>query len=101
MMSGGGYSTLDGPKASGSVPAATGTDPSAIRFADSNLQTFPPFEARGKIAGAYRPPTDADDTFSSKGGGAGSGGRSGVERIWESVFPFRARLPRRPPRTLT
>ncbi|XP_066342818.1 uncharacterized protein [Miscanthus floridulus] len=77
MMSGGGYSALDDPKVSGSVPLATGTDPSAIRFANSNLQTFPPSEARGKIAGAYRPPTDADATFSSKGGGAGSGGRGG------------------------
>ncbi|OEL27695.1 Protein YIPF1-like protein [Dichanthelium oligosanthes] len=152
MMSGGGYSSLDDPKASGSVPAATGPDPPAIRFTDSNLQTFPPSEARGKISGAYRPPTDADgqisrprlpcpsrfssdltgspgrggvfaDTFSSKagGGGGGGGGRGGgagsddaaqggwfrllsvaaykpyfdvdtsdvVERIWESVFPFR------------
>jgi len=123
MMSGGGYSSLDDPKASGSVPAATGPDPPAIRFAESNLQTFPPPDARGKISGAYRPPTDADDTFSSKagGGGAGGGGRGGgagsddaaqggwfrifsvaaykpyfdvdtsdvVERIWESVFPFR------------
>ena len=44
--------------------AATGTDPPAIRFADSNLQTFPPSEARGKIAGAYRPPTDADGQIS-------------------------------------
>nr|CAB3477585.1 unnamed protein product [Digitaria exilis] len=122
MMSGGGYSSLDDPKASGSVPAATGPDPPAIRFTDSNLQTFPPSDARGKISGAYRPPTDADDTFSSKvGGGGGGGGRGGsagsddtaqggwfrmfsvaaykpyfdvdtsdvVERIWESVFPFR------------
>ncbi|TVU07453.1 hypothetical protein EJB05_47511, partial [Eragrostis curvula] len=60
MMSGGGYSALDDPKASGSVPAAAGPDPPAIRFTDSNLQTFPPSEARGKISGAYRPPTDAD-----------------------------------------
>ncbi|TVU36539.1 hypothetical protein EJB05_18476 [Eragrostis curvula] len=119
MMSDGGYSALDDPKASGSVPAAAGPDPPAIRFTDSNLQTFPPSEARGKISGAYRPPTDADVTFSSKvGGGGGGGGSAGaddagqsgwfrifsvaaykpyfdvdtsdvVERIWESIFPFR------------
>jgi hypothetical protein len=122
MMSGGGYSALDDPKASGSVPAATGPDPPTIKFADSNLQIFPPSEAKGKISGAYRPPTDADDTFSSsKSGGGGRGGGGGgagsddagqggwfrmfsvaaykpyfdvdtsdvVERIWESVFPFR------------
>ncbi|KAG8069156.1 hypothetical protein GUJ93_ZPchr0005g16342 [Zizania palustris] len=100
--------------------AATGLDPPAIKITDSNLKTFPPSEAKGKISGAYRPPTDADDTFSSKSGGGlgGRGGRAGsddagqggwfrifsiatykpyfdvdtsdvVERIWESVFPFR------------
>ncbi|KAF0898598.1 hypothetical protein E2562_008182 [Oryza meyeriana var. granulata] len=118
MMSGGGYSALDDPKASGSVPAATGPDPPTIKFADSNLQTFPPSEAKGKISGAYRPPTDADDTFSSKSGGGRGGSGAGsddagqggwfrmfsvaaykpyfdvdtsdvMERIWESVFPFR------------
>jgi hypothetical protein len=91
MMSGGGYSALDDPKASGSVPvsphppnprtahpsllaphllaplqAATGPDPQAIKFADSNLQTFPPSDARGKISGAYRPPTDADGEIRSR-----------------------------------
>ncbi|KAG8047520.1 hypothetical protein GUJ93_ZPchr0008g13556 [Zizania palustris] len=118
MMSGSGYSSL--PKALGSVPAATGPDPPAIKFTDSNLQTFLPSEAKGKISGTYHPPTDADDMFSSKSGG-GLGGRGGgagsddagqggwfrmfsvaaykpyfdvdtsdvVERIWESVFPFR------------
>uniref|UniRef100_A0A453F120 Protein YIP n=2 Tax=Aegilops tauschii subsp. strangulata TaxID=200361 RepID=A0A453F120_AEGTS len=94
--------------------------PQTIKFTESNLQTFPPSEAKGKISGAYRPPTDSDDTFSSKvgggGGGRGSDGGSDdaaqggwfrmfsvaaykpyfdvdtsdvVERIWESVFPFR------------
>jgi hypothetical protein len=65
MMSGGGYSALDDPKASGSVPAATGPDPPTIKFADSNLQIFPPSEAKGKISGAYRPPTDADGQIRS------------------------------------
>lgn len=88
MMSGGGYSALDDPKASGSVPvsthqplahrpsllaphlsrlaqAATGPDPQTIKFTESNLQTFPPSEAKGKISGAYRPPTDSDGEIRS------------------------------------
>ncbi|KAG8081275.1 hypothetical protein GUJ93_ZPchr0007g3738 [Zizania palustris] len=62
-MSGSGYSSL--PKAPGSVPAATGPDPPAIKFTDSNLQTFLPYEAKGKISGAYHPPTDADGQIRS------------------------------------
>lgn len=31
--------------------------------ADSNLQTFPPSEAHGKIASGARPPRDADGTY--------------------------------------
>lgn len=45
--------------------AATGPDPPTIKFADSNLQIFPPSEAKGKISGAYRPPTDADGQIRS------------------------------------
>jgi hypothetical protein len=45
--------------------AVTGQDPPAIRFNDSNLQTFPPSETRGKISGAYRPPNDADGQISA------------------------------------
>lgn len=29
---------------------------------DSNLETFPPSEAQGKISGGSRPPRDADGT---------------------------------------
>ena len=50
--------------AAGPDLAVAGPDPPAIRFAESNLQTFPPPDARGKISGAYRPPTDADGQIS-------------------------------------
>ncbi|CAN1161383.1 Protein YIPF1 homolog, partial [Linum perenne] len=33
-------------------------------FAESNLQTFPPSGAQGKISSGSRPPRDADDSFS-------------------------------------
>eukprot|EP00262_Sarcandra_glabra_P016528 TRINITY_DN5426_c0_g4_i2.p1 TRINITY_DN5426_c0_g4~~TRINITY_DN5426_c0_g4_i2.p1 ORF type:complete len:285 (-),score=27.32 TRINITY_DN5426_c0_g4_i2:183-1037(-) len=64
MMSSGGYTSIDNQKVSGSVPAVTGTDHVAVKFTDSNLQTFPPSETQGKISGGFRPPRDADDTFS-------------------------------------
>ncbi|EFJ10174.1 hypothetical protein SELMODRAFT_447419 [Selaginella moellendorffii] len=58
-----GYSTIGG-DVSGSVPAAAGADHVALQFQDSNLQTFPPTDARGKLTGSSKPPRDADDTFS-------------------------------------
>lgn len=65
MMSGGGkYTSLDSQKISGSVPAVPDPGHVAVKFADSDLKTFPPTEAQGKIAGASRPPRDADDSFS-------------------------------------
>ncbi|KAJ6840296.1 protein YIPF1-like protein [Iris pallida] len=115
MMSSGGYTTIDNQKVSGSVPAASGSDHISVKFADSNLQTFPPLEAQGKISAVFRPPSDADDTFSKPAAGsarseepqAGGGGwmrtftvaaykpyfdvdtSDVLERIRESLFPFR------------
>ncbi|KAK1260491.1 hypothetical protein QJS04_geneDACA023027 [Acorus gramineus] len=63
MMSGG-YTSIDNEKIPGSVPAASGPDHIAVNFTDSNLHTFPPSEAQGKISGIFRPPADADDSFS-------------------------------------
>jgi len=34
-----------------------------FEFVDSNLQTFPPSQAQGKITGGSRPPRDADGIF--------------------------------------
>lgn len=59
-----GYTSLDSQKISGSVPAVQNADHVAVKFTESNLQTFPPSETHGKISGAYRPPKDSDDTFS-------------------------------------
>jgi hypothetical protein len=92
MVSDGGYSALDDPKAPGSIPvcnhtfclspsshathrltislschttqAVTGTDPQTISFTDSNLQTFSSFEARGKIARTYRKTVPPSSTTS-------------------------------------
>ncbi|CAA7399978.1 unnamed protein product [Spirodela intermedia] len=95
MMSSGGYTTIDDQKISGSVP------------------TFPPSEAQGKISGVFRPPPDADDTFSKPAPGSSSDGpQTGgwmsrltigsykpyfdvdtsdvLERIKDSLFPFKA-----------
>ncbi|KAH1138403.1 hypothetical protein GLYMA_10G154800v4 [Glycine max] len=60
MMSGN-YTSIDSQKVSGSVPAV---DPPPFQFSDSNLQTFPPSGAQGKIGGGSRHPRDVDDTFS-------------------------------------
>ncbi|KAJ4744842.1 Protein YIPF [Rhynchospora pubera] len=94
MMSGGGYTSIDNQKVSGSVPAATGPDPAAVRFTDSNLQTFPPSETQGKISAVFRPPQDADDTFSRPGKGAkGSSDESGQATGWFSMFSVAAYKP--------
>ncbi|KAJ6837377.1 protein YIPF1-like protein [Iris pallida] len=114
MMSSGGYTTIDNQKVSGSVPAASSSDHVSVKFAGSNLQTFPPLEAQGKISAVFRPPSDADDTFSKPAAGNArseepqeSGGwmqtftvaaykpyfdvdtSDVLERIRESLFPFR------------
>ncbi|CAN0897116.1 Protein YIPF1 homolog [Linum grandiflorum] len=63
MMSGN-YTPIDNQKVSGSVPAVTDQGHIPVQFAESNLQTFPPSVAQGKISGGSRPPRDADDSFS-------------------------------------
>ncbi|XP_021749323.1 protein YIPF1 homolog [Chenopodium quinoa] len=115
MMSGN-YTTIDnqnvsgGGSVSGSVPAVGDSGHVSVKFADSNLQTFPPSEATGKIASGSRPPRDADDTFSKPGGGSDAPQSSGwfgifsiaayqpyfdvdtsdvLERIKESLFPWK------------
>uniref|UniRef100_A0A0C9RRP6 Protein YIP n=1 Tax=Wollemia nobilis TaxID=56998 RepID=A0A0C9RRP6_9CONI len=69
MMSSG-YTHLENQNVSGSVPAASGPDQVQLKFSETNLQTFPPpSETQGKITGAHRPPSDADDSFSRPGPG--------------------------------
>ncbi|KAK9158399.1 hypothetical protein Scep_004973 [Stephania cephalantha] len=113
MMSSGGYTTLGNENlASGSVPAVS--DPplviTTVKFQDSNLQTFPPSQSQGKISGGYRPPRDADDSFSKTADEPQAGGVGGwmglfkvanyrpyfdvdttdvLERIKESLIPFK------------
>ncbi|KAF9600864.1 hypothetical protein IFM89_013460 [Coptis chinensis] len=112
MMSSGGYTSLDNQKVSGSVPAVSDPPHTTVQFTDSNLQTFPPSEAQGKISGGYRPPRDADDSFSKPvPGGSSDEPQSGgwlrmfkvaaykpffdvdtsdvLDRIKESLIPFR------------
>ncbi|XP_010255944.1 PREDICTED: protein YIPF1 homolog [Nelumbo nucifera] len=111
MMSSG-YTSLDNHKVSGSVPAVPDPTPVTVKFAESNLQTFPPTETQGKISGGFRPPRDADDTFSKPVSGSSSDESqpSGwlrifsvaaykpyfdvdtsdvLERVKESLFPFK------------
>ncbi|KAL5723161.1 hypothetical protein ACHQM5_006586 [Ranunculus cassubicifolius] len=76
MMSSG-YTHLDNQKVSGSVPAVSDPAQTTVKFAESNLQTFPVSQAQGKISGGYRPPHDADDSFSKPGGGSGGGNSGG------------------------
>ncbi|XP_021674064.2 uncharacterized protein LOC110660169 isoform X2 [Hevea brasiliensis] len=110
MMSGN-YTSIDNQKVSGSVPSVP--DPG---LSDSNLQTFPPPNAHGKISGGSHPPRDADvfcigaDTFSKPSSGSDEPQQSGwlrtftiaaykpyfdidttdvLERIKDSLFPFR------------
>ncbi|OWM62944.1 protein YIPF1 homolog [Punica granatum] len=112
-MMAGKYTHLDNQKVSGSVdsvPAVTDSGEVAIKFADSNLETFPPSQARGKISGGSRPPRDADDTFSKTSLGSDEAQPGGwfrsftvdaykpyfdvdtsdvLDRIKESLFPFK------------
>ncbi|KAL6323957.1 hypothetical protein AAG906_006228 [Vitis piasezkii] len=109
MMSGGNYTTIDNQKISGSVPAVSDPGQVTVKFADSNLETFPPSEAQGKISGGSRPPRDADETFSKPVPGSDESPPSGwlrsftvaaykpyfdvdtsdvLERIKDSLFPF-------------
>ncbi|OVA07926.1 Yip1 domain [Macleaya cordata] len=71
MMSSG-YTSLDNQNVSGSVPAVSDPGQVTVKFAESNLQTFPPSETQGKISGGYRPPRDADDSFSKPASGGSS-----------------------------
>ncbi|KAL4202466.1 hypothetical protein AMTRI_Chr02g263780 [Amborella trichopoda] len=64
-----GYTNIDNQKIPGSVPAVSSPDHVALKFPESNPQTFPPSETQGKISGTFRPPTDADDTFSKPASG--------------------------------
>ncbi|KAJ9682029.1 hypothetical protein PVL29_018087 [Vitis rotundifolia] len=109
MMSGGNYTTIDNQKISGSVPAVSDPGQVTVKFADSNLETFPPSEAQGKISGGSRPPRDADETFSKPVPSSDESPPSGwlrsftvaaykpyfdvdtsdvLERIKDSLFPF-------------
>jgi hypothetical protein len=111
MMSGGNYTTIDSQKVSGSVPSVPDPGHTTVKFAESNLQTFPPSATQGKISGGSNPPRDADDSFSGHGNGSTDEPQSGgwlhkftvgaykpffdvdtsdvVERLKESLFPFR------------
>ena len=77
MMSGGNYTTIENQKISESVPAVSDPGHVAVKFEDSNLETFPPAEAQGKISGGSRPPRNADDTFSKPGSGSDESPPSG------------------------
>ncbi|XP_061338051.1 uncharacterized protein LOC133284930 [Gastrolobium bilobum] len=109
MMSGH-YTSIDNQKVSGSVRAVPDPPPFTVNFTGSNLQTFPPSGAQGKITGASRPSHDADDTFSKPVSGSDEPQQSGwfrtftvaaykpyfdvdtsdvIERIKDSLFPFR------------
>ncbi|KAJ8622675.1 hypothetical protein MRB53_031204 [Persea americana] len=112
MMSSG-YTTLDNQKISGSVPAVSVPEQVSVKFSETVLQTFPPSEAQGKISSGYRPPRDADDSFSKPAPGTGNPEEARatgwmqmltiaaykpyfdvdttdvLERIKESLFPFK------------
>ncbi|XP_074574930.1 uncharacterized protein LOC141831470 isoform X2 [Curcuma longa] len=118
MMSSGGYTSIGDDNSggnnivSGSVPAVvSGSDHVTLKFKESNLQTFPPAsDSQGKIP-VFRPPSDADDTFSKPAhGSSDEPQQSGwmhsftvgaykpyfdvdtadvLERIKDSLFPFR------------
>ncbi|KAL9447350.1 hypothetical protein AB3S75_014920 [Citrus x aurantiifolia] len=111
MMSGGNYTSIDNQKLSGSVPAVPDPGQVTVKFSDSNLQTFPPSDMRGKISGVSGPPSDVDDTFSKPASGSSDEAQSSgwfraftvaaykpyfdvdtsdvLERIKDSLFPFR------------
>lgn len=105
------YTPIDSQNVTGSVPAvADSSGHVAVKFADSNLQTFPPTAAQGKISGGSGPPRDADVTFSKTANGSDDDQQGGwfrtfsiaaykpyfdvdtsdvIERIIDSLFPFR------------
>jgi hypothetical protein len=64
----GNYSSLGSESVGGSVPVAAVAD-HVLPFQDSNLQTFPPSDNRGKVAGSFQPPRDADGMQPSTVGG--------------------------------
>ncbi|XP_027114598.1 protein YIPF1 homolog [Coffea eugenioides] len=105
------YTPIDSQNVTGSVPAAAESSGHVtVKFADSNLQTFPPIAPQGKISSGSGPPRDADDTFSKTASGSDDDQQGGwfrtfsiaaykpyfdvdtsdvVERIIDSLFPFR------------
>ncbi|RWR76669.1 protein YIPF1 [Cinnamomum micranthum f. kanehirae] len=114
MMKSSGYTTIDKQNQNDSettVPSVPDPDHVTVKFTETNLQTFPPSEAQGKISGTYRPPRDADDTFSKPApGGSNEAQPTGwlrafsvaayrpyfdidtsdvLERIGDSLFPFK------------
>ncbi|XP_020677215.1 protein YIPF1 homolog [Dendrobium catenatum] len=112
MMTGGGYTTIDNQKVSGSVPAVSGSDHVTVKFTESNLHSFPTSEGKGKITGVFKPPSDADDTFSRPANGISDDTQQSgwmrkfmvaaykpyfdvdtsdvLDRIKDSLFPFKA-----------
>ncbi|KAL5566097.1 hypothetical protein UlMin_029261 [Ulmus minor] len=88
MMSGN-YTSIDNQKVSGSVPAVPDPGHVTVKFQDSNLQTFPPSEAQGKISASSRPPRDADDTFSKPVSGSDEPQQTG----WFRTFTVAAYKP--------
>ncbi|TKY61486.1 YIPF1-like protein [Spatholobus suberectus] len=109
MMSGK-YTSIDAQQVQGSVPAVPDPGLVTVKFADSNLQTFPPSGEQGKITAASGPPRDADDSFSKPVSGSDEPQQGGwlrsftiaaykpyfdvdtsdvIERIIDSLFPFR------------
>lgn len=110
MMSGN-YTSIDNQNVSGSVPAVSDSPAQiSVKFSDSDLQTFPPSGAQGKISKASGPPRDADDTFSKPRSGSSDESQSSgwfraftvgaykpyfdvdtsdvLDRIKDSVLPF-------------
>ncbi|KAI5064413.1 hypothetical protein GOP47_0021083 [Adiantum capillus-veneris] len=58
-------------------------DHMVLPFPESKLQTYSPGETKGKLTGTYRPPTDADDSFSKPASGFIQEGES---RGWQGFF---------------
>lgn len=89
-MSGGNYTGIDNQKLSGSVPAVPDPGQVTVKFSDSNLQTFPPSDTRGKISGVSGPPSDVDDTFSKPASGSSDEAQSSG---WFRAFTVAAYKP--------
>ncbi|RAL39423.1 hypothetical protein DM860_002956 [Cuscuta australis] len=84
------YTAIDDHNVSGSVPAVADPPPHvAVKFTESNLQTFPPSSSQGKISRGSGPPRDADDTFSKPASGSDVPQQSG----WLSAFTVAAYKP--------